>query len=101
MLKTLLGSLILREKVMTTEAKAKEIKPLMDKLVSFAKKGTGKDKSIATFRILKTRIPEVAARKITGELLKKFETRNSGYTRIIKVKPRQSDGAKMAVIEFV
>lgn len=101
LLKTLLGSLIMREKITTTEAKAKEIKPLMDKLLTLAKKGAAADKSLAALRILKTRIPELAAKKITGEFLKKFDKRNGGYTRIIKLKPRQSDSAKMAVIEFV
>ncbi|MCD6149459.1 50S ribosomal protein L17 [bacterium] len=100
--KTLLGSLIMNEKITTTEAKAKEIKPLIDKLVSEVKKNkNGKIDKVAMIRNLSCKISAEAVKKITGDYSKKFETRNSGYTRIIKLKARESDSAKMAMIEFV
>jgi len=43
----------------------------------------------------------MAIKKITGEFLKKFEKKNCGYTRVIKLAPRKSDGARVAVIEFI
>jgi large subunit ribosomal protein L17 len=102
MLKTLLGSFIMREKITTTEAKAKEIKPMVDKLVTKAKKiGADETKRVAILRDLRTELPLGAVKKLTGEFSAKFSTRNSGYTRVTKIGQRKSDGARMAVIEFV
>jgi len=100
--RSLLGSLVIQEKITTTEAKAKEIKPMMDKLITRAKK-TKKDPDtrVAVIRALNNSIPKEATKKLVGEFLKKFEERQSGYTRITKIGPRKSDSAKMAVIEFV
>ncbi len=97
----MLGNLIMNEKIRTTEAKAKELKGKMDKIISRAKKSHDKTKKIAVIRELEKFIPKMAVKKITGEFLKKFKERNSGYTRVIKLAPRQSDGARMAIIEFV
>jgi large subunit ribosomal protein L17 len=102
LLKTLLGSLILNEKIKTTEAKAKEAKNAIDKLISKAKKTQEKDKKIAVLRNLNKFIPKIAVKKLLSEeFLKKFSQRNSGYARIIKLERRKSDGAKMSIIEFV
>lgn len=102
MIKTLLGSLFLAEKMTTTEARAREIAPLAEKIISKAKKiGSGNGAKMTTTRELRGKIPARAAEKITGDFLNKFNKRSSGYTRIIKLPPRKSDSAKMAVIEFV
>lgn len=100
-IKTLLGSLILHEKITTTEARAKELKSLIDRLINKGKKAKDKDKKIAVIRGLKKHLPGKAIDKITGEFINKFDSRSSGYTRIIKLGNRKSDSAKMAVIEFV
>jgi large subunit ribosomal protein L17 len=99
--KTLLGSLIMREKIETTEAKAKEAKGKIDKVINRAKKGKGDSLKVSVIRELKRVLPEPAAKKISGDFLNKFSGRNSGYTRVIKLNPRKSDGARMAIIEFV
>ena len=99
--RTMLGSLIVHEKITTTEAKAKELKSRIDKIVRKAKKGKEASRKVAVIRDLKNDIPLVAVRKITGEFLDKFEKRNSGYSRVIKLAARKSDGAKMAVIELI
>jgi len=99
--KTLLGSLIMREKIQTTEAKAKEIKGKADKIINTAKKTKTESKKISAIRKLKKELPGLAVQKITGEFLSKFSERTSGYTRIIKLNPRKSDGARIAIIEFV
>lgn len=99
--RTMLGSLIVQEKIKTTEAKAKELKSKIDKIINKAKKGQAEAKKLAMRRNLKKSIPEEAVKKILGEFLKKFENRNSGYARVIKIVPRKSDGAKMALVEFV
>lgn len=99
--KTLLGSLIMQGKIKTTEAKAKEIKPLIDKIINKAKQSKIETKKVAVIRSLSAQIPAMAVKKITGEFLDKFSSRKSGYTRIIKLAPRKGDAAKIAIIEFV
>lgn len=100
--KTLLGSLIMKEKITTTEAKAKEIRPMIDKLITKVKKiSADETKRVAIIRGLRKEIPLMAVKKLSGEFSEKFSKRSSGYARIIKVGQRKSDGARMAVIEFV
>ncbi len=102
LIKTLLGSLMLREKITTTEAKAREIKPFIDKIINKAKiiKADEKKKT-AVIRDLGKWLPKEAVKKTAGKFIEKFGERRSGYSRIIKLARRKSDGAKMAVIEFV
>lgn len=99
--KTMLGSFIMREKIITTEAKAKELKSKVDKVVNKAKKAKIKGSEVAAAREFKKLLPEMAIKKIMGEFLKAFDSRNSGYARVIKIERRKADGAKMAAIEFV
>lgn len=102
LLKTLLGSLVVREKITTTEAKAKEMKPMIDKLVTKAKKiSKDESKKVAIIRDLRKDLPLVAVKKLSGDFAKRFDSRSSGFVRIIKLEQRKSDSAKMAVIEFV
>lgn len=99
--RTLLGSLIMKEKIKTTEAKAKEMKAMIDKIINKAKLSKQEDKKVAVVRDLRIRIPLTAVKKITGDFLDKFSKRNSGYSRIIKLAPRKGDAAKLAIMEFV
>lgn len=99
--KTMLGSLIMQEKIETTEAKAKELKDKIDRLINKAKKGRDAARKLAVIRDLKKSIPAIAVKKLMGEFLDKFKKRNSGYARIIKLAPRKSDSARIAIIEFV
>lgn len=100
--KTMLGSLIMREKIQTTEAKAKELKSRIDRLMNKAKEAqSSKEKKVTASRYLSRFLPSQAVQKLTGEFIKSFDGRNSGYTRIIKLAPRKSDGARISVIEFV
>lgn len=99
--RTMLGSLIMQEKIKTTEAKAKELKAMIDKIINRAKLTKNEEKKVAVLRELRTKIPAMAVKKITGEFLDKFSKRGSGYTRIIKLAPRKGDAAKIAIIEFV
>ena len=102
LIKTLLGSLIMKAKITTTEAKAKEIKPIMDKIITKVKKMSANEtKKVAVIRDLRKELPVMAVKKLSGDFSKKFSGRSSGYTRIIKLMQRKSDGARMAVIEFV
>jgi large subunit ribosomal protein L17 len=96
-LKILSNNLIMREKITTTEARAKELKKIVEKHITLGKKQT-----LASFRLLASRLPKQAAYKIYHELAPRYATRKGGYTRVIKQsKARVNDGSKMARIEFV
>lgn len=99
-MKSLLDSLIIREKITTTEAKAKEIKSIIDKVIGKAKRKTEKGSMEMTREMGKT-LSKKAVKKLSGEFIKKFESRKSGYARVIKLGRRNGDSAKMAIIEFV
>lgn len=102
LMRTLLGSLILHERITTTEAKAKELKDNIDQVVKKAKVArTEKEKEVAILRDLRKYIPKVAMEKLVGEFGVRFDGRTSGFTRITKLEARKSDSARMAVIEFV
>lgn len=101
LIKTLLGSLIMREKIKTTEAKAKEIKSIIDRVINRAKKKLSDKNKVAVARELGKRLPAEAVKKLSGDFLSNFSGRNSGYARVIKLGRRKSDSAEMAIIEFV
>ncbi len=97
MIRGLIDSLILYERVETTEIKAKELARNFDKLVTKAKKH-----DLHNYRqILSTTINPVAAEKLNTELINGFKQRSSGYTRVIKTGSRLGDGASMAVVELI
>lgn len=96
-LKGLIGNLIIREKIETTEARAKEIKSLTEKLITVAKK-----RNLAALRILLSRLNKIAAQKLYYQIAPRYSERKGGYLRIIKkTKTRKNDGSKMTIIEFV
>ncbi|MGK2849221.1 MAG: 50S ribosomal protein L17 [Minisyncoccota bacterium] len=102
LIKTLLGSLIVHERITTTEAKAKEIKNFIDQVINKAKVGRQNSlKRVTAIRELQGMIPEMASKKLLGDFGARFEGRVSGYTRVVKLDPRKSDAARMAIIEFV
>ena len=96
-LKILADNLIRREKMVTTEARAKEIRMFVERLVTH-----GKKQNIAAFRLLLRRLPKDSAYKMYHELAPRYKDRKGGYTRIVKMsKARTHDASKMARIEFV
>jgi|SRR6185369_794899 len=102
LIKTLLGSLVMHEKITTTEAKAKEVKNFIDQVINKAKIArTDEKRRVAMIRQLQKEIPVMATKKLIGEFGVRFDARKSGYTRVVKLEPRKSDSAKMAIIEFV
>jgi large subunit ribosomal protein L17 len=100
MLRALMKSLIIHGRVETTEARAKEIRSRIEKLITRAKTN-----DVATRRIIASRLgnSESAARMLIMDIAPKFKDRNGGYTRITKLGARSArgDAAKMAVIEFI
>ena len=100
LMKSLAYSLILKEKIKTTDAKARELRPMVEKLVTLAKK-TGEKQAIASRRLLVSRVGAEAAGKLVKDVAPRFATRAGGYTRITKLPARAGDASLMAVIEFV
>lgn len=91
------ASLIKHEQITTTLAKAKELRPYVEKLVTLAKKGGLSNRRLAHARLM----DEVQERKLFEVLGPRYASRNGGYTRVIKAGIRISDAAPIAVIEFV
>lgn len=97
LLRGLVTSVVLYENVNTTLAKAKAIKPLVEKTIS-----AGRVKTLASRRHLsKTLLVESAVNKVLEELGPRYAKRNGGYTRIIKLGRRKGDGAEIAQIQLV
>jgi large subunit ribosomal protein L17 len=102
LIKTLLGSLVMYERITTTQAKAKEIKDFIDQVVNKAKEArVNSDRKVSLLRQLNQDLPTMAAKKILGDFAERFTSRQSGYVRVVKLEPRKTDGARMAIIEFV
>ncbi|MDP3727275.1 MAG: 50S ribosomal protein L17 [bacterium] len=96
MLKILASQLILHGRIITGEAKAKELRPLVEKMVTRAK-----EHSLASRRDLARKLPASAVAKLVKSVGPSMTSRPGGYTRIIRLAPRKSDSARMAIIEFV
>lgn len=93
----LAASLILNERITTTEAKAKNIRPIVEKLVSMSREDSDNARRIVMSRVGS----EAATRKLFEIIGPRFEDQNGGYTRIYKIGRRRGDAAPMALIEFV
>ncbi|OGZ12782.1 MAG: 50S ribosomal protein L17 [Candidatus Lloydbacteria bacterium RIFCSPHIGHO2_02_FULL_51_22] len=98
LLRSLALSLVEHGRIVTTEAKAKELRPFIEKLITH-----GKEKKLPKERLIRTRLGgnEQGGQKIMNEIAPRFKERKGGYTRITKIPPGKSDRRKMAVIEFV
>lgn len=96
LLRTLAVSLISREKIKTTEAKAKELAPFVEKQISKAKIN-----NIQSRRFLIRFFPKEIVKRLVEEIAPRYKERKGGYTRIIRFGPRKIEGAKMAIIELV
>ena len=97
----LLSNFILHEEIKTSAAKAKEVKNCIDRIINKSKVAEDPAKKFTAVRYLDGRISKPAIKKITGEFIKNFSKRKSGYARVIKLGARKGDGSEMAVIKFV
>ena len=96
-LKILANNFIQKEKIITTEARAKELRPFMERLVTY-----GKKQNLASLRLLMRKLPKSAAYKMYHDIAPRYRSRRGGYTRVVKrAGARKNDGARMATIEFV
>lgn len=96
LLNSLARSLVLHKKIETTEIKAKELRPFVEKLVTKSKLGT-----VAARRAVNEKVGPKAGKILVETIAKEYEKRNGGYLRIMKSRSRLSDGSKMAIISFV
>lgn len=97
LLRSLATSIILYENVNTTLAKAKAVRPFVEKLIT-----RGRDKTLMARRMLmKDLFTESAVNKVLEELGPRYATRPGGYTRIVKLGSRKGDGAEIAQIQLV
>lgn len=124
MLRNLAANLITHERIETTDAKAKELRRVAEKLITKARQlgaaahtpfaslsESDRAKRLATSRLLAATLPRFGVKagggkvdiveKVLVDLTKRFADRAGGYTRIIKVGPRRGDNAPMSIIEFV
>jgi large subunit ribosomal protein L17 len=97
MLANLATALFEHDRITTTEAKAKRLRPLAEKLITFARRGD----LHARRQVMQVVRDKDVVHKLFAEIGPKFSERPGGYTRIIKVNPRKGDNAPMAVIELV
>jgi len=97
-IRSLAVALLTYEKIKTTEARAKELRPYIEKLLTKARKN-----DVATRRLICARLgnQESLANKLVNEIAPKYEGRDGGYTRITKLPMRKGDASPMAIIEFV
>lgn len=96
LLRDLARSLIINGKISTSQAKAKSLRPYIEKLITRAK-----NRSLASSKLLIFSLGHQYAKKLSGEIADKFLEREGGYTRIINLPPRLGDGSKRAIIQFV
>jgi large subunit ribosomal protein L17 len=92
-----LQSLVEKEKIVTTLPKAKELRPIAERVITRGKHGTIHDRRWVLRWVLKREL----VKKVFDDIAPRFEERPGGYLRIVKLGPRQGDGAEMAVLELV
>jgi large subunit ribosomal protein L17 len=92
-----LQSLVEKEKIITTLPKAKELRPIAERVITRGKHGTVHDRRWVLRWVLKRDL----VKKVFDDIAPRFTERPGGYLRIVKLGPRQGDGAEMAVLELV
>ena len=97
MLRAMVTFLIEKGKIETTVTRAKEVRAVAEKMITTAKRNDLHSKRLVMAYITK----EDVAKKLFDEVAPKYQERNGGYTRIIRVGPRRGDAAEMAIIELV
>lgn len=97
MLRDVVTALFDKERIETTEAKAKEVSGLADQMITLAKRGD----LHARRQALAFMTDETVVRKLFETIAPKYKERQGGYTRVLKLGPRQGDAALMAILELV
>ena len=98
MLATLTKQLIMNERIVTTETRAKEVRKYLDKMVTYGKNGSLVSRRLALAFLHND---EACVAKVFGDLATRYQERNGGYTRIVKYKERKGDNALTVILELV
>ncbi|QGS67816.1 50S ribosomal protein L17 [Oceanobacillus sp. 143] len=103
LLRNLASDLIIHERIETTEAKAKDLKSIVDKMITLGKRGDLHARRQAAAFLYNKEADEEnnVIQKLFDDVAKRYDERQGGYTRVLKLGERQGDGAKMAIIELV
>ncbi|MFD1414828.1 50S ribosomal protein L17 [Oceanobacillus jeddahense] len=103
LLRNLAADVIIHERIETTEAKAKELRSIVDKMITLGKRGDLHARRQAAAFLYNKEADEDnnVIQKLFDDVAARYEDRQGGYTRVLKLGERQGDGAKMAIIELV
>ncbi|KRL97875.1 50S ribosomal protein L17 [Liquorilactobacillus satsumensis] len=111
LLRNLTTDLLVNEKIVTTEARAKEVRKTAEKMISLGKKGDLPSRRRAAAYLMDVVadvkedgddvVVQTALQKLFSDVADRFKERNGGYTRILKMEERRGDAAKMVVLELV
>ncbi|MFC3040895.1 50S ribosomal protein L17 [Virgibacillus xinjiangensis] len=103
LLRNLASDLIIHERLEVTEAKAKELSSVVDKMITLGKRGDlhARRQAAAFLYNQEANEDETVVQKLFNDVAARYEDRQGGYTRVLKLGERQGDGAKMAIIELV
>ncbi|TGA96810.1 50S ribosomal protein L17 [Sporolactobacillus shoreae] len=97
--------LIISERIQTTHSKAKAVQPFVEKMITLAKRGdlAARRQAAAFIRneVADEEVSQNAIQKLFNDIAKRYEERQGGYTRVLKVGPRKGDGAELAILELV
>jgi large subunit ribosomal protein L17 len=97
MLRSLAAALLANERIKTTEARAKEVRPLVDRIISWGKRGDVHARRLALAELG----DQALVKKVFDDIAPRFAERDGGYTRILKLGPRKGDAAPMVIMELV
>lgn len=103
MLRNFTSDLIIHERIETTEAKAKDLKSTAEKMITLGKRGDlhARRQAASFLYDQDANEDESVLQKLFDDIAGRYEDRQGGYTRVLKLGPRKGDGAKMAIIELV
>lgn len=103
LLRNLATDLIIHERIETTEVKAKELRSSVEKMITLGKRGDLHARRQAAAFLYRKQANETedVIQKLFNDIATRYEDRQGGYTRVLKLGPRRGDGAKMAIIELV
>ncbi len=97
MLRSLASALLANERIKTTETRAKEVRTLVDRIITWGKRGDAHSRRLALAELG----DQALVKKVFDDIAPRYKEREGGYTRILKLGPRKGDAAPMVIMELV